>query len=40
MNWHKPDAESEVKLLLMEPRCVLNTGHEGGEHTAENDIWV
>jgi mannose-6-phosphate isomerase-like protein (cupin superfamily) len=37
---HKPYAESEVKLLLIEPRGVLNTGHEGGEHTAENDIWV
>ena len=37
---HKPYAESEVKLLLIEPRGVLNAGHEGGEHTAENDIWV
>lgn len=37
---HKPYAESEVKLLLIEPRGVLNTGHEGGERTAENDVWV
>jgi len=37
---HKPYAESEVKLLPIEPRGVLNIGHEGGEHTAENDIWV
>src|SRR5206468_7195479 len=28
---HKPYAEDEVKLLLIEPRGVLNTGREGGE---------
>ena len=28
---HKPYAEKEVKMLLIEPRGVLNTGHEGGE---------
>jgi mannose-6-phosphate isomerase-like protein (cupin superfamily) len=37
---HKPYAESEVKLLLIEPRGVLNTGDNGGERTAENDVWV
>ncbi|WP_113632292.1 cupin domain-containing protein [Pectobacterium peruviense] len=37
---HKPYAEHEVKLLLIEPKGVLNTGHEGGERTAENDIWI
>ena len=37
---HKPYAENEVKLLLIEPRGVLNTGHEGGELTAENDVWI
>ena len=36
----KPCAEHEVKLLLIEPRGVLNTGHEGGERTADNDIWI
>ena len=30
----------EVKLLLIEPRGVLNTGHEGGERTAQNDVWI
>jgi hypothetical protein len=32
--------EGEVKLLLIEPRGVLNTGHESGERTAENDVWI
>jgi hypothetical protein len=37
---HKPYAESEVKLLLIEPRGVPNTGEEGGERTAQNDVWI
>ena len=37
---HKPYAEHEVKLMLIEPKGVLNTGHEGGERTAENDVWI
>jgi mannose-6-phosphate isomerase-like protein (cupin superfamily) len=37
---HKPYAESEVQLLLIEPRGVLNTGDEGGERTAQNDVWI
>ena len=37
---HKPYAESEVKLLLIEPRGVLNTGGVGGERTAEQNVWI
>jgi mannose-6-phosphate isomerase-like protein (cupin superfamily) len=37
---HKPYAEYEVKPLLIEPRGVVNTGHEGGDRTAQNDIWI
>ena len=37
---HKPYAAEEVKLLLIEPRGVLNTGDEGGERTAQNDVWI
>ena len=37
---HKPYAASEVRMLLIEPRGVLNTGHECGERTAENDVWI
>ena len=37
---HKPYAQEEVKLLLIEPRGVLNTGQAGGERTAANDVWI
>jgi mannose-6-phosphate isomerase-like protein (cupin superfamily) len=37
---HKPYAEREVRLLLIEPRGVLNTGGEEGARTAENDVWI
>ena len=37
---HKPFAEREVRMLLVEPRGVLNTGHVGGERTAENELWI
>ena len=37
---HKPYAAEEVKILLIEPRGVLNTGDEVGERTAKNDVWI
>lgn len=37
---HKPYAAGEVEMLLVEPRGVKNTGDEGGERTAENDVWI
>ena len=37
---HKPFAEREVKLLLIEPRGVLNTGQEASNSTAQNDVWI
>lgn len=37
---HKPYAENEVQLMLIEPKGVLNTGHAGGDRTAENDVWI
>lgn len=37
---HKFYAEREVKLLLIEPRGVLNTGDERSERTAQNDAWI
>jgi mannose-6-phosphate isomerase-like protein (cupin superfamily) len=37
---HKPSAARLVKLMIVEPRGVLNTGKEGGELTAALDVWV
>jgi len=37
---HKPYAANEVKLLLIEPRGVLNTGNVGGDRTVEQDVWI
>ena len=37
---HKPFAEREVKLLLVEPRGVANTGEDVNERTAQNDLWI
>jgi mannose-6-phosphate isomerase-like protein (cupin superfamily) len=37
---HKPCAEDEVKLMLIEPRGIKNTGQAGGERTAQNDVWI
>ncbi|MGN7770196.1 cupin domain-containing protein [Phyllobacterium sp. 22552] len=37
---HKPYAEKEVKLVLIEPRGVLNTGDLDSQRTAQNDVWI
>jgi mannose-6-phosphate isomerase-like protein (cupin superfamily) len=37
---HKPYAEQEVKIMLIEPRGVVNTGEEGGDRTATSDLWI
>lgn len=37
---HKPFAATEVKMMLIEPRGVTNTGSSPGERTARNDIWI
>lgn len=37
---HKPIAKNECKIMLVEPRGVVNTGDVGGELTAECDVWV
>ena len=37
---HKPSANEEAKVMLIEPRGVVNTGREGGPRTAENDLWI
>ena len=37
---HKPLAEEECKILLVEPAGTVNTGDAGGELTAENAVWI
>lgn len=37
---HRPVAEKECHVLLVEPRGVVNTGEVEGEMTADNDVWI
>tara|TARA_B100002003_G_scaffold215869_1_gene215016 strand:- start:156 stop:518 length:363 start_codon:yes stop_codon:yes gene_type:complete len=37
---HKPFASEECKVLIVEPRGVINTGDSDGNFTAENDVWI
>ena len=37
---HKPRADQECNIMLIEPRGVTNTGDSESEMTAENDVWV
>ena len=37
---HKPVAETECHLMLIEPAGTVNTGDVVGEKTAPNDVWI
>ena len=37
---HKPYAIEECKVMLVEPRGVLNTGNVNNDLTASNDEWI
>ena len=37
---HKPCAENECKILVVELRGTINTGNSGGEFTITNDAWI
>lgn len=37
---HKPTAHAECRVMIIEPRGVVNTGETGGALTANNDVWV
>ena len=37
---HKPFAFEECKVLMVEPRGVVNTGDSSVNLTSENDIWI
>ena len=37
---HKPCAKNECKVMIIEPRGVVNTGNSEGNLTASNDVWI
>ena len=37
---HKPCAELECKILVVEPRGVVNTGDAGGKLTIHEENWI
>ena len=37
---HKPVAEKECHIMLVEPAGVVNTGDAGGPLTAKDDVWI
>jgi mannose-6-phosphate isomerase-like protein (cupin superfamily) len=38
---HKPEAKTECKIMLLEPKGVVNTGNDSdSELTAENDVYI
>ena len=37
---HKPYADEECKVMIIEPRGVVNTGNTEGNLTASNDEWI
>ena len=37
---HRPYAEEECKIMLVEPIGTVNTGDVGGELTALNNEWI
>ena len=37
---HKPVAEQECHILLVEPAGTVNTGELVNERTAANDVWI
>ena len=37
---HKPVAEQECHIMLVEPAGTLNTGDVVGERTSANDVWI
>ena len=37
---HKPYARGECRILIIEPRGVVNIGEAESERQAENDVWI
>jgi len=37
---HKPSAEKECEIMLVEPVGTINTGDIGNDLTAEDNVWI
>lgn len=37
---HKPYAKEECKIMIIEPRGVVNTGETDSDLKADNDVWI
>ncbi len=37
---HRPCAEKECKIMLVEPAGTVNTGDAGGDMTAKDNVWI
>ncbi len=37
---HKPYAEIECEIMIVEPKGIINTGDSDSKLTAPNDIWI
>ncbi len=37
---HRPCAEKECRIMLVEPAGTVNTGDAGGDLTAKDDVWI
>jgi len=37
---HKPSAAQECKIMIIEPKGVINTGETNDVLTAQNDVWI
>ena len=37
---HKPFADEECKIMLVEPKGIVNTGSTTSDLTSENDVWI
>jgi mannose-6-phosphate isomerase-like protein (cupin superfamily) len=37
---HKPSADKECKIMLVEPAGTINTGDAHGDFTAKDGVWV
>ena len=37
---HRPSAEAECRIMLVEPAGTINTGDAGGDLTVEENEWI